>query len=227
MKYEVIIFDADETLFDFKKSEREAFKSSMLELGLEYDENYHLKIYHEINSAIWKELEEGKITQKELKVERFVRLSQRLDIDINAEEMSNRYVYHLSQSSFLLDGSVDILEQLYKNYRLLIITNGITKVQDSRIRKSLIGKYFENIIISEEAGVSKPDPAIFQYALNKINYHNKDKILMIGDSLSSDIKGGINYGIDTCWFNPYKIKNESDFTPTYEIESLNELLHVL
>lgn len=227
MKYEVIIFDADETLFDFKKSEREAFKSSMLELGLNYDENYHLKIYHEINSAIWKELEEGKITQKELRVERFVRLSHKLNIDFNATELANRYVYHLSQSSFLFDESVDILEHLYKDYKLLIITNGITNVQNQRIRKSVIGKYFENIIISEEAGASKPDPTIFQYALSKINYSSKDKILMVGDSLSSDIKGGINYGIDTCWFNPYKIKNESSLSPTYEIETLKELLLIL
>lgn len=227
MKYEIIIFDADETLFDFKKSERHAFKNTMLEFNIEYDENYHLKVYSDINAAIWKEFENGLITQKELKVERFKRLSHKLNIQFNDFEFSKSYVKHLSYASFLYDDSIDLIESLYKDFKLFIITNGLKDVQNNRIRKSIIAKYFEDILISEEVVVSKPDAKIFELALNSINHINKSKILMVGDSLTSDVQGGINFGIDTCWYNPNKIENNTEIKPTYEISSLNELKNLL
>ena len=119
MKYEVIIFDADETLFDFKKSERDAFKNTMLEFDIEYDENYHLKIYHDINTAIWKEFEDGLITQQKLKVERFKRLSDKLNIKFDEIEFAKSYMKHLSNASFLYDDSIDLVESLHKDYRLI------------------------------------------------------------------------------------------------------------
>ncbi len=227
MKYEIIIFDADDTLFDFRKSERDAFKNTMVEFNIEYDENYHLKIYSDINTAIWKEFEDGLITQKELKVERFKRLSDKLNIDFDEVEFAKSYMKHLSFASFLYDNSMDLIESLHKNYRLSIITNGLTEVQDNRIRKSAIAKYFENIVISEEVKVSKPDPKIFELTLNNMKYTDKSKILMVGDSLTSDIQGGINFGIDTCWFNPDKITNKTGMKPSYEISNLMELRDIL
>lgn len=220
MKYDIIIFDADETLFDFKKSERDAFKNTMLEFNINYNENYHLKIYKDINTAIWKELEDGLITQKKLKVERFKRLSDALNAGFDEVEFSKSYMKHLSYASFLYDDSLALIESLSKDYRLSIITNGLKDVQNNRIRKSIIGKYFEDIVISEEVEVSKPDPKIFEHALNNLNYTNKNKVLMVGDSLTSDIQGGINFGIDTCWFNPNKIVNGTEINPTYEISNL-------
>lgn len=227
MKYKIIIFDADETLFDFKKSERDAFKNTMLEFDIEYDENHHLKIYKEINTAIWKELEEGLITQKKLKVERFKRLSDRLDSGFDEGEFAKSYMKHLSYASFLYDDSIELVESLHKDYRLTIITNGLKDVQDNRIRKSIIAKYFEDIVVSEEVQVSKPDPKIFEHTLNNIRHTDKRKVLIVGDSLTSDIQGGINFGIDTCWFNPNKIINETGITPTYEICNLMELKDIL
>jgi len=227
MKYEIIIFDADDTLFDFRKSERDAFKNAMVEFNIEYDENYHLKIYSDINTAIWKEFEDGLITQKELKVERFKRLSDKLNIDFDEVEFAKSYMKHLSFASFLYDNSMDLIESLHKNYRLSIITNGLTEVQDNRIRKSAIAKYFENIVISEEVQVSKPDPKIFELTLNIMKYTDKSKILMVGDSLTSDIQGGINFGIDTCWFNPDKITNKTGMKPNYEISNLMDLKDIL
>jgi putative hydrolase of the HAD superfamily len=135
MKYEIITFDADDTLFDFSKSERDAFKNAMVEFNIEYDENYHLKIYSDINTAIWKEFEDGLITQKELKVERFKRLSDKLNIDFDEVEFAKSYMKHLAFASFLYDDNTDLIETLHKNYRLFIITNGLTEVQDNRIRK--------------------------------------------------------------------------------------------
>lgn len=227
MQYDIIIFDADETLFDFKKSERDAFKNTMLEFNINYDENYHLKIYKDINTAIWKELEDGLITQQKLKVERFKRLSDALNAGFDEVEFSKSYMKHLSYASFLYDDSLALIESLSKDYRLSIITNGLKDVQNNRIRKSIIGKYFEDIVISEEIGVSKPDPKIFEHALNNLNYTDKNKVLMVGDSLTSDIQGGINFSIDTCWFNPNKIVNGSEIKPTYEISNLMDLKEVI
>lgn len=227
MKYELVIFDADETLFDFKKCEREALKNTMIEFGIDYDENYHLNVYKEINSAIWKELEEGLITQKKLKVERFKRLSDKLQVRFDEVEFAKTCMKHLSNGSFIYEDSTLLLEALHKDYKLSIITNGLKDVQDNRIRKSILAKYFEDIVVSEEVGVSKPDPKIFEYALNNIKHTDKSKVLMVGDSLTSDIKGGINFGIDTCWFNPNKNVNELGIKPTYEISNLMELINIL
>ncbi|MGE5627535.1 MAG: YjjG family noncanonical pyrimidine nucleotidase [Solirubrobacterales bacterium] len=227
MKYDVIIFDADETLFDFKKSEKEAFKNTMLQFDLEYDENYHFKIYHEINAAIWKEFEVGLITQEKLKEERFIRLSKDLKIDFDTENFAKAYMKHLGDSSILYKDSKPLIESLYGIYKLLIVTNGLISVQSNRIRKSDIAKYFDEIVISEEVGLSKPNPEIFQHSLKNIRCTDKSRILIVGDGLTSDILGGINYGIDTCWYNPNKLLNKTEITPNYEISSLFDLNHIL
>ncbi|WP_411169369.1 YjjG family noncanonical pyrimidine nucleotidase [Clostridium sp. MB05] len=227
MKYEIIIFDADETLFDFRKSEKYAFENTMLEFNMEYDEAYHLKIYSDINKIIWNEFEEGLISQEKLKTERFKRLSDKLNIHFDEIKFSESYLKHLSNASFLYDDSIPLIEILSEDYRLSIITNGLNDVQDNRIRKSIISNYFEDIIISEVVKVAKPDPKIFELALNNINHTDKSKVLMVGDSLTSDIQGGINFGIDTCWYNPNRIINKTGIKPTYEISNLMDLPKIL
>lgn len=227
MKYEVIIFDADETLFDFRKSEREALKNTMVQFDIDYDENYHLKVYKDINSVIWKEFEDGILLQKNLNVERFKRLLSKLNLNFDEIEFSKSYVKHLSYASFLYNDSLPLIESLYKEFKLIIITNGLKDVQDNRIRKSIIGKYFEDVVVSEEVEVSKPDPKIFEHALNNIKHTDKSKVLMVGDSLTSDIQGGINFGIDTCWFNPNNIIKKTAIEPTYEISNLMNLKNIL
>lgn len=227
MKYEIIIFDADETLFDFIKSERVALEKTMKDFHIEYDENHHLQVYSEINRVIWKEFESGQITQNKLKVERFKRLSTTLNIAFDEVEFSKAYMTHLGQASFLFDDSIELIESLCKTHRLSIITNGLTDVQTYRIKKSLIANCFEDIVISEEVHVAKPDPKIFEIALNNLNHSDKSKVLMVGDSLTSDIKGGANFGIDTCWFNPNKLPNKTDIHPTYEISNLLSLRHIV
>ena len=227
MKYEVIIFDADETLFDFKKSEREAIKNSMSEFNIDYDEEYHLEIYSKINSEIWKEFEIGLITQEKLKIERFKRLSKKINIKFDEAKFAMSYMKHLSNGSFLYDDSLNLVKNLSNDYKLIMITNGLKNVQDNRIRKSDIAKYFDDIVISEEVKVAKPDSRIFEIALNNINYTDRNKVLIVGDSLTSDIQGGINFGIDTCWYNPNRIINKSKILPIYEIYSLTELIDKL
>lgn len=223
MKYEIILFDADETLYDFKKSEREAFKNTMLKFNINYDENYHLEIYKEINSALWKEFEQGLVTQEVLKIERFKRLSKALKIRFDENEFANSYIENLADASFLYDNSLELIETLNKSFRLAIVTNGLTSVQNKRIRQSNIAKFFDAIVISEEILIAKPNPKIFEHTLKLMNFSDKSKVLMIGDSLSSDIQGGINFGIDTCWYNPNKIINKTSIKPTYEISNFDEL----
>lgn len=227
MKYEVIIFDADETLFDFRKSEKHALEHTMLEYDIDYDENHHLIIYKDINNKMWKEFEDGLITQKQLKVERFRRLIEKLELTLDENEFAKLYMKNLSLASFLYDNSTELIESLYNKYKLSIITNGLKDVQDNRIRKSTIAKYFHDIVVSEEILVSKPDPKIFEHALNNIEHTDKSKVLIVGDSLSSDIQGGINFGIDTCWYNPNKKDNNTRIKPTYEISNLMDLLNIL
>ncbi|MDR5588054.1 YjjG family noncanonical pyrimidine nucleotidase [Clostridium aquiflavi] len=227
MKYKVILFDADETLYDFKKSEREAFKNTMLNFNIKYNEGYHLKIYQEINTLLWKEFEQGFITQEKLNVERFKRLSDQLKVSFDETNFAKSYIEHLADASFLYDDSIDLIENLNKFYKLAIVTNGLTFVQDRRIRKSIISKYFDIIVISEEILLSKPNPKIFEHTLKNIKHTDKSKVLMVGDSLTSDIQGGINFGIDTCWYNPNKIINKTSIKPTYEISNFNELKSLL
>jgi putative hydrolase of the HAD superfamily len=134
---------------------------------------------------------------------------------------------NLSNCSFLFDGSLEIIEHLSKNYKLSIITNGLTSVQENRIRNSVIAKHFEDVVISEEISISKPNPEIFEHALKNIHHTNKNTVLMVGDSLTSDIQGGINLGIDTCWYNPNKLENNSKIMPTYEVSKFEELEYLL
>ncbi|WDV44350.1 YjjG family noncanonical pyrimidine nucleotidase [Clostridiaceae bacterium M8S5] len=223
MKYEVILFDADETLFDFKKTEKYALEKTMIEFGINYNEDYHLNIYKEINKNIWEELEKGLITQEELKIERFNRYLRALNIDNDAEKFAKSYLKHLANGSYLIKGAKETLNILNDNCKMIIITNGLKCVQNKRIRQSEIAKYFEKIVISEEVGVTKPDTEIFNIALKNIDYTDKSKILMVGDRIQSDIKGGANFSIDTCWYNPSRIKNTFSTKPTYQISKLQEL----
>ncbi|MGL4568653.1 MAG: YjjG family noncanonical pyrimidine nucleotidase [Fusobacteriaceae bacterium] len=227
MKYKTLIFDADDTLFDFKASEKEALEKTLIQYEIDYREDYHLPIYKEINTKIWKELEQGEITQSELKVERFRRFCKGMNFDLDAHEFAHSYMENLSKSSILFDESLELVKELHKKFQLFIITNGLTKVQMGRIRNSVIAPYFKDIIISEEVGVSKPNPEIFRLTLKKNSIEDKEGILMIGDSLSSDIKGGVNFGIDTCLYNPQKHGLSGEIKPTYEIQSLKELLKYL
>ncbi|MBF4692399.1 YjjG family noncanonical pyrimidine nucleotidase [Fusibacter ferrireducens] len=227
MKYELILFDADETLFDFKKSERVALENTITDLGLTYDAMYHLPLYKEVNTRIWRELEEGKIQQSLLKTERFRRYADRLNIEIDASKVSVLYEKHLSEASFLYDESLSVIQALHSKCQLVIITNGLTSVQKNRIGQSVIAPYFKTIIISEEVKAAKPNRKIFEIALDSVHFTDKSKVLIVGDSLTSDIQGGINFGIDTCWFNPNHRENKTQIRPTYKIADLYELLALL
>ena len=227
MKYQVLLFDADETLFDFKMAEKQAFLKALEEYKLDVDKEESLKLYSQINKHIWEEFERGEITADRLRVERFERFSKKIEIDFDAVSFSKAYAKFLGEGAYLFEDSVEVIDYLSKKYRLALITNGLKDVQKSRISRTPLKDYFQELIISDEIKISKPDPRIFDYALDKLEYKDRTKVLMIGDSLTSDMQGGVNAGIDTCWYNPNHLENKSGLNLTYEIHSLKELKEIL
>ncbi len=141
----------------------------------------------------------------------------------DAATLSRRYLDHLARGSYLIDGAEDICRYMAQRYTLAILTNGIAEVQRSRLSRSVLHDIIPHIIISEEVGLSKPDPRIFECAMDMLGRPRRDAVLMVGDSLSSDIRGGVNAGIHTCWYNPHGATCCEDLAPTYEIRALEEL----
>ena len=225
--YRLILLDADNTIFDYDKAEEFALKSSLDNFGYNEDFNEIRDVYREINSSLWRALEQGKVTRDELREKRFRMLFSRYDLEYSVSDFSKLYLEYLGQGDFLIDGAQEICQYLSSRYEVVILTNGITEVQLSRLEKSLIKDYINDIIISEEAGTNKPDPEIFEYTFRKVNHVSKDDVMIIGDSLTSDIQGGINFGIDTCWFNRNNAENKSEVQPTYHISKLDELKKLL
>lgn len=227
MDLELILFDADRTLFDYDRAENDALRDTFSRFGLEYDTGIHLQLYREINEQLWRELEKGKITTCELRIERFRRLFDGQMSDADLAEFSRLYLINLSKGSCLLDGTEEVCRHLANRYRLAIVTNGIREVQLARVKGSPVEPFIEQVIISEDAGYSKPHPGIFDYAFRILGHSNKETVLMVGDSLSSDIAGGIGFGIKTCWYNPAKSPVLPGLEPDYEITDLRELLTLL
>lgn len=226
MKYKILLFDADDTLYDYDKAETFALRKMFEHFNIEYKEDYR-GVYKKINTQMWIDFEKGLISQDRLKVERFEKLLYEIGEKGVEGDFGGVYQDYLAQGDFLFDESIDIIDKLSKNYRLAIITNGLLRVQENRIRKHPIAKYFEEIVISDEINMRKPNTDIFEYTLKKMNFFDKSKILMIGDSLGSDILGGINYGIDTCYINLHKKENKSDIKGTYEISHIRDIKKVL
>jgi putative hydrolase of the HAD superfamily len=225
MKYEWIIFDADNTLFDYDTAECLALKATMDSLGIKWHDGI-LPKYREINQSLFKQLEEGKINSNILRLRRFEELFNKFDITHDVTEFSIKYLTNLASGSMLLPSVKDVITKLYKNFKLLILTNGISDVQRPRISNSDIGHCFDELVISDEVGISKPDKGIFKYAFEKMGNPSRNKVLIVGDSLSSDIKGGSNFGIDTFLYNPSRISTKEK-NHTYEIIIFYELVLIV
>jgi 2-haloacid dehalogenase len=226
MKYETILFDIDDTLFDFGKSEQSAFQKAFLEYGLPTGVEDYRPRYKEISMLLWGELEKGLISLSQLGRERFNRLFSEYQLKIDGEQFNQTYLNYLGQESHLIPGALEVCATL-ADCRLAVITNGFGGVQKSRIARSPLCSAFDQIIVSEEAGYQKPHHGIFDYAFSKLNITKKEKVLIVGDSLTSDIQGGVNYGIDTCWFNPGDKENTLGIEPTFEIRELTDLLKIV
>lgn len=226
MGYKVIFFDVDNTLLDFDKTELYALEKTVEEVGYPYSKAVY-KVYDEINNKLWDALEVGKMDVATLKVKRFEQLVEALKIDYSGKDMSKLYEKHLGEKAFEIEDAYKVCSTLSKKYRLALVTNGITQVQKHRIEKSSFKSFIERLFISEEVGISKPDAGIFEYAMKEMGIEDKREVLMVGDSPSSDIKGSMNAGIDSCFFNPKEVSIEQSIKPTYEIKKLSELIQLL
>jgi len=225
MKYDLIIFDADGTLYDFAKTELRAFNLTMQTFGLEDNLEELHQIYKKINQQIWIDFERGKISSSALRTERFERFFNQANLQLDAHKVSEKYLSHLSEGTFLLDGAHRLISQLAGKARLALATNGIADVQIPRIGKSDLADFFPELFISEELGFPKPDIRFFEAMFARIPRF--EKAIIVGDNLASDIQGGINAQIDTCWYNPQKNLNELGINPTYVIGELAELLEIV
>ncbi|MEM7333303.1 MAG: YjjG family noncanonical pyrimidine nucleotidase [Chloroflexota bacterium] len=224
--YQWLLFDADNTLFDFSLAEEKAFQATFAAQNLPFSDKTFQQ-YKQINKIVWEQFEQGLLTPDEVKVTRFERLFEALHIEQDSKRFSTAYTDQLSLRDDLLDGVEALLATLAPTYKMGLITNGLKKVQRSRLARSSIQSYFDPVIISEEVGSKKPETKIFDVAFTAMGNPAKASVLIIGDSLSSDILGGINYGIDTCWYNPSRKPNSDRLPLTYEIQSLDQLPQLL
>ena len=224
--YAWLFFDADDTLFDYSRAEASALTAAADEFGLSNVPDL-MPTYQAINAQIWIEFEQGRINALELRAERFARLFASLGIRAEVEDFSARYLVHLSQGFFLFDGAPELLANLSQRFQMGLITNGLPEVQRPRLAGSGIAGYFKFVAISEEIGIAKPDPAFFSAALAMAGNPEKQRVLVIGDSLNSDIRGGIQSGLDTLWFNPKGKQPDARWKVTYEARSLADILDVL
>lgn len=225
MNYKLILFDADGTLYDFTRAEREAFEKTFHQFGIHENLTHLHKEYEKINLAIWKEFEEKKITSTKLRLERFHRFFTQEKLSLDPQMISPVYLKYLSQGTHLLEGAEEIVKFFYGKCKLALATNGLANVQNPRFAGSDLAKYFQHIFISEEIGFPKPNKEFFKHIFSKLPH--KESSIIIGDNLTSDIKGGNDFGIDTCWFNQNKRINESGIIPTFEISDLLELKRII
>ncbi len=225
LRYPCLLFDADDTLFDFGRAERDALREAFELRDVTFDAAW-LPVYQRVNAAAWRALEAGQVTPARLRTLRFEHLVAELGLALDPEAISTTYRERLAAQAHLVDGARAVVEQLRPRHRLALITNGLAEVQRPRLARSPLATAFEHVLISEELGVAKPDPAFFEIALGRLGNPDPRAVLVVGDSLSSDIAGGRAAGLDTCWFNPAGGPRGGGPVATYEIRALAELLPI-
>lgn len=221
MKYKYLFMDMDGTLFDFRKSEQNAFAQSLNAVDVTYTEHlFHT--FHKINKRLWREYESAGMTRAEVQLTRYERLFKLFHLRADASAANEAYKTVLSGSTDLIDGALEICRTLSQTHTLYIITNGATN-QRGRLSFAGLAPFFDDIFISEEIGFHKPQKEFFEYVLNQTGIENKRDCLVIGDSQSSDVRGARNAGLDSCLFS----EKEITCGYTYRITSLYELCELV
>lgn len=217
-----VLLDIDDTLLDFGKAEAAAIRKTFNHVGIPVSDEL-IRRYSEINDLQWKRLEKGELTREQVLVQRFDILFDELGLKIPSEMVQATYEYLLGVGHYFIDGAEELLKALYGSYELYIASNGTANVQERRIKSADIGKYFNGIFVSEHIGYDKPRKEFFDSCFAQIPDFDKEKAIIVGDRLSSDILGGINAGIKTCWFNRKNDAPDPEIPADYEIHSLAEL----
>lgn len=225
MSYKTVLFDLDHTLLDSDESERLAFDVALTASGVA-DPSSHLALYQSINKALWSQVESGQINVREVRNRRFEQLVERAKLDASPHRLADDYVVGLGANGNLYPGARELLDELSGLVQLGLITNGFGSVQRARIERLNLGPVFEAITISGEVGVSKPRVEIFEHLFAQFGGVDPSSTVIVGDSLSSDIQGGTNCGIGTCWFNP-RGKPAGTPTPTHEVDCLDAISTVV
>ena len=226
-KYYCILFDADNTLLNFDAAENKALAETLVNYGIEPDAET-VQTYRTINEELWRQLEKGQIRREKLFSERFSRFLKAIDAAGDGVEMNRFYLEQLSTHPDLMSPEVlDVLRELSEVATLAIVSNGAAAVQEPRIAASGIDRYMDGIYISEKIGAAKPSAKLFEHAFRDLGITNKSRVLMVGDDLLADIKGGMNAGVDTCWFNPGNVENKTGITPKFTVGSYEELYRIV
>ncbi|MEG1383307.1 MAG: YjjG family noncanonical pyrimidine nucleotidase [Erysipelotrichaceae bacterium] len=220
--YKYLLFDGDDTLFDFKKTEKNAFILSLEAFDIPYSETI-FETYKTINHGLWTAFEKGEIEKSVIHERRFKDFLKALKIDKDGDALAKCYIEKLAQGSYLFEDALSLCKELAKDHELYLCTNGFSYVQHARFNASPIKAYFKDIFVSEDSGFQKPQKAYFDYVFERIPNFKLEEALLIGDSLSSDMMGGINAAIKTCWYNPNHLKNDPNIPIDYEINALKAL----
>ena len=226
MKKKFLLFDADRTLLDFAASEKSALAKTFAEYGLPFTDAVYQ--WHLVNNAkLWQDYEKGLIDRQTVLYTRFVRLFAHFGYEGDGAAFEDSYRHHLDRSCDLFPEALEVLHTLRKTHQLYIVTNGVASTQETRLRDSGLTPLFDGIFISEQVGSQKPQKEFFDHCFARIPDFDPALALIIGDSLTSDIKGGNNAGIETCWFNPEGEENHTDAKVDAEIKNLRELYALL
>ena len=226
MKYPYLLLDADNTLFDFDAGNRLAISAVCHSFDIpDTEENFH--IYEECNLAMWEAFERGEVTKDFLVVQRFRNFFTKLGIRRDAEACNRLHLHTLSQNTILLPHALEVCQKLSQTHKLYIVTNAVAAVQKSRLAASAIAPFITAAFISEEVGANKPTPAYFDYVFAHVDGLRRDNCLVVGDSLTSDILGAMNYGLPCCWYNPGHRPLPEDRKFTYQIDDLLQLYDIV
>ena len=220
--YHCLLLDVDGTLLDFGAAERKAFRETMEQFGLPATQEVE-ETYHTINQGLWAALEKGQIKREKLVVRRFEELLKALDHTGDAAAMNTYYLDRLSEHPDLLPGALEAVRELAEVATLAVVTNGVAHVQEKRLRDSGLSVYMDGVFISERVGAEKPSRRFFETALRSLGIENRGKVLVVGDSLTADVKGGQNAGLDTCWTNWRGEEAPAENGPTHVVRSWEEL----
>lgn len=226
MKYQTLLLDADNTLLDFQKAEARGIEAAFQAHCLPFSPEI-LALYSEINRRCWEEYERGQLDRDRLLIERFCRLFRQIDVEADAGAVALSYRDELGKGAYLIEGAREVCEELGKTADLYIITNGVAATQYSRFAASGLDKLVKRSFISEEIGYQKPRREFFAYVFAAIPDFHKDRTLVVGDSLTADIQGGIQAGVDTCWYNPRHVPRPEAMQITYEIDDIRKLREIV
>ncbi|GAA6616136.1 YjjG family noncanonical pyrimidine nucleotidase [Scytonema sp. NUACC26] len=227
MKYKLILFDSDETLFDYKRCAREAFSITLSYFQIPFLRPTYFEEFDSINMELWSDFESGKISRSILYIERFKRFFALDNIGVNIKYFNAHYLDIIGQFSYLIEEANDVCKALKQHCTIVILTNGFSHIHHRRVKNSPLSLLIDKVIATQDYGYAKPDKRIFDVVFELYPESDRDSILMVGDGLHSDVLGGINANIDTCWFNPYCKQNTLAVSPTYIISTLMELVPIV